>query len=41
MKELITQEWANINAETIESLLKNMPKRIETVLKKKGCHSKY
>lgn len=41
LKELITQEWNNISAETIENLLKSMPKRIETVLKKKGCHSKY
>ena len=41
LKDLITQEWNNISPETIENLLISMPKRIETVLKKKGGHSKY
>lgn len=38
---LIEEEWKSIDQKVIETLVHSMPKRIKTVLKKRGQHCKY
>ena len=41
LKRVVQQEWNNIPKETLETLIRSMPKRIKAVIQAKGGTTKY